>query len=54
MTLRIVLMALMPWQPARVCRLDAKPLRAVSMWVREYEAFWSESLRGLKNYIEKT
>ena len=39
---------------ARVCRLNAKPLRAVSAWLREYEAFWGESLRGLKNYIEET
>lgn len=39
---------------ARVCRLNAKPLRAVSTWLREYEAFWGESLHGLKNYIEET
>jgi DNA-binding transcriptional ArsR family regulator len=39
---------------ARVCRLNAKPLRAISNWLREYEAFWCESLRGLKNYIEET
>lgn len=38
---------------ARVCRLNAKPLRAVSTWLREYEALWSESLHGLKNYIEE-
>src|SRR6516225_6495686 len=37
---------------ARVCRLNAKPLRPVSAWLQEYEAFWSESLRGLKHYIE--
>ena len=35
-----------------ICRLNAKPLRAVSLWVREYEVFWGESLRGLKNYVE--
>src|ERR1700693_1967290 len=35
---------------ARICRLNAKPLRAVSTWLREYEAFWGESLRSLKNY----
>lgn len=39
---------------ARVCRLNAKPLRAVNAWLREYEAFWGESLHGLKNYIEAT
>src|SRR6266849_5478232 len=39
---------------ARICRLNAKPLRAVGTWLREYEAFWGESLRSLKNYIEVT
>jgi DNA-binding transcriptional ArsR family regulator len=39
---------------ARVCRLNAKPLRAVSTWLREYEAFWGGGLHGLKNYIEET
>lgn len=39
---------------ARVCRLNAKPLRTVSTWLREYEAFWGASLRGLKNYVEAT
>lgn len=37
---------------AHVCRLNAKPLRAINAWLREYEAFWGESLRGLKEYIE--
>jgi DNA-binding transcriptional ArsR family regulator len=37
---------------AHVCRLNAKPLRVVSVWVRDYEVFWSESLRGLKSYVE--
>src|SRR5579863_2275005 len=37
---------------ARICSLNAKPLRAVSVWLREYEEFWSHSLRGLKNYVE--
>jgi len=39
---------------AHICRLNAKPLRAVSLWLREYEVFWGESLRGLKNYVEGT
>ena len=38
---------------ARICALNAKPLRAVDDWLRDYEAFWSESLRGLKRYIEE-
>ena len=39
---------------AHICRLNAQPLRTVSLWLREYEVFWGESLRGLKNYIEGT
>ena len=37
---------------AHLCRLNAKPLRAVNAWLREYEAFWGENLRGLKEYVE--
>ena len=37
---------------ARLCDLNAKPLRAVNAWLRDYEAFWGESMRSLKNYIE--
>jgi DNA-binding transcriptional ArsR family regulator len=38
---------------ARVCQLNARPLRAVGEWLRDYEAFWGESLRSLKRYIEE-
>jgi DNA-binding transcriptional ArsR family regulator len=38
---------------ARICELNAKPLRAVDDWLRDYEAFWSESLRSLKSYVEE-
>ena len=38
---------------ARICQLNAKPLRAVDDWLRDYEAFWSESLRSLKSHIEE-
>jgi len=38
---------------ARICDLNAKPLRAVNAWLRDYEAFWGESMRSLKNYIEQ-
>jgi DNA-binding transcriptional ArsR family regulator len=38
---------------ARICHLRAKPLRAVNEWLRGYEAFWKESLRGLKRYVEE-
>ena len=38
---------------ARMCGLNAKPLRAVDNWLRDYETFWGESLRNLKRYIER-
>jgi uncharacterized protein YndB with AHSA1/START domain/DNA-binding transcriptional ArsR family regulator len=38
---------------ARICELNAAPLRAVGEWLQDYEAFWSESLGGLKRYIEE-
>jgi DNA-binding transcriptional ArsR family regulator len=38
---------------ARICELNAKPLRAVNDWLRDYEALWSASLRDLKRYVEK-
>src|SRR5262249_44534221 len=37
----------------RGCELNARPLRAVSEWLRDYEAFWGESLRSLKRYVEE-
>ena len=39
---------------ARICELNGKPLRAVDDWLRDYEAFWSASLRDLKRYVEKS
>src|SRR5258708_15453007 len=39
---------------ARICELNAKPLRSVDHWLRDYEAFWSESLGSLKAYVERT
>jgi len=38
---------------ARICELNAKPLRAINDWLREYEELWSASLRDLKRYVEK-
>jgi DNA-binding transcriptional ArsR family regulator len=38
---------------ARICELNARPLRAVSEWLRDYEAFWGESLRSLKSFVEE-
>jgi uncharacterized protein YndB with AHSA1/START domain/DNA-binding transcriptional ArsR family regulator len=42
-----------PEGTARICELNATPLRAVGEWLQDYEAFWSESLGGLKRYIEE-
>jgi DNA-binding transcriptional ArsR family regulator len=38
---------------ARICELNAKPLKAVDDWLRDYEAFWSASLRSLKRHVEE-
>ncbi len=38
---------------ASVCSLDAGPLRAVGDWLDDYRTFWSESLAGLKKYMEE-
>ena len=38
---------------ARICELNAKPLRAVGLWVREYEQFWTDGLRELKRFVEE-
>jgi DNA-binding transcriptional ArsR family regulator len=35
------------------CRLNAKPLHAVSDWLRDYETFWKESLQALKRHMEE-
>jgi DNA-binding transcriptional ArsR family regulator len=37
---------------ARICQLNPAPLRAVSDWLRDYEALWGESLGNLKRYVE--
>jgi DNA-binding transcriptional ArsR family regulator len=39
---------------ARVCGLNAKPLRTVDAWLRDYETFWTETLHSLKRYMEET
>jgi DNA-binding transcriptional ArsR family regulator len=38
---------------ARICALNAKPLRAVEIWLRDYEAFWGDTLSSLKRYVEE-
>ncbi len=36
----------------RICALNAEPLRAVSDWVSDYEAYWGNTLQSLKRYVE--
>ena len=38
---------------ARICMLNATPLRAVNDWLSDYRVFWGETLRGLKGYVEE-
>jgi DNA-binding transcriptional ArsR family regulator len=38
---------------ARICRLNAAPLRVVDNWLRDYQELWRESLQGLKRYVEE-
>jgi len=38
---------------ASLCSLDAKPLRMVDDWLRDYATFWSESIQSLKKYMEE-
>lgn len=39
---------------ARICQLNAAPLRTVDTWLQDYQAFWGERLRNLKQYVEET
>ena len=39
---------------SRVCDLNGKPLRSIHNWLRDYEPFWSDTLRDLKRYVEET
>jgi DNA-binding transcriptional ArsR family regulator len=38
---------------ARLCELNAKPLSAVDDWLKDYDAFWRDSLRSLKRNVEE-
>jgi DNA-binding transcriptional ArsR family regulator len=38
---------------ARICELNAGPLRGVNEWLQDYQAFWGDSLRSLKKYVEE-
>ena len=36
-----------------ICALKAQPLSAVNDWLGDYQAFWKDTLRDLKRYIEE-
>jgi DNA-binding transcriptional ArsR family regulator len=38
---------------ARICDLNAAPLRAVDDWLRDYETFWGKTMRNLKKFVEE-
>ena len=39
---------------ARICELNARPLRTVDDWLHDYAAFWGASLARLKRHVENT
>jgi len=42
-----------PVGTARVCELNAEPLRAVDAWLAEYKVYWKKSLVRLKAHVEE-
>jgi DNA-binding transcriptional ArsR family regulator len=38
---------------SNICELNARPLKAVDVWLREYKVFWKDALRDLKRYVEE-
>jgi DNA-binding transcriptional ArsR family regulator len=38
---------------ARICQLNAEPLRVVDDWLRDYQELWAQSLQSLKRYVEE-
>jgi len=38
---------------ARICELDAEPLRGVEEWISTYKIFWKQSLVRLKAHVEE-
>ena len=38
---------------ARICVLNAEPLRTVSNWISDYQAYWGKTLQSLKRYVEE-
>jgi len=38
---------------ARICKLNAQPLRAVNEWLRDYQRFWESGLGKRKQFVEE-
>ena len=38
---------------AQICQLNARPLRTIGQWLQDYQAFWGETMRNLKQYVEE-
>ena len=38
---------------ANICELNARPLRTVNDWLRDYRDFWQDTLRDLKKHVEE-
>ena len=38
---------------ARICQLNAEPLRIVDNWLSDYQELWAHSLQRLKHYVEE-
>ena len=38
---------------AQICQLNARPLRTIDEWLQDYQAFWGETMRNLKQYVEE-
>jgi hypothetical protein len=38
---------------ARICDLNARPLRAVDDWLHDYARYWGDTMRSLKKYVEE-
>jgi DNA-binding transcriptional ArsR family regulator len=42
-----------PQGTARVCELNAEPLRQIESWLERYKGFWTGSLERLKSTLEE-
>lgn len=38
---------------ARLCELNAQPLRTVDAWLQNYRSFWRATLHDLKRFVEE-